>query len=65
MRTFLTWLAIAAIAAAAYVLGAKAGRGRYREIMAAASAIWNDPKSKKARKRAVKQAKKHAKKIGF
>ncbi len=71
MRRFLTWFAIVVIALVAYTYGAKAGRGRYREIRAAAEAIWNDPRVRKARKetrkradRAAKSAAKQAKKIG-
>ncbi|HXH34774.1 MAG TPA: hypothetical protein VNJ54_10220 [Plantibacter sp.] len=46
------------IAFGAYVLGAKAGRTRYREIKHAADEFWNDPRVAKARKKAVKNAKK-------
>lgn len=60
MRRVFTWFAIIAIAFVAYTYGAKAGRGRYRDIRATAEAIWNDPKFKKARKEANKQSKKAA-----
>jgi hypothetical protein len=60
MRKLLTLLLIGAIAFIAYSLGAKAGHGRYREIKAGLEAIWNDPRVKKGRKRAVKQADKTA-----
>lgn len=56
MRKFFICLLIAAAALAAYVLGAQAGQKRYREITATVDAIWNDPRVKKARKRARKQA---------
>jgi hypothetical protein len=56
MRKFLCLLAIAATVGFAYALGAKAGHGGYREIRDAASSVWNDPKLKKARKRAGKKA---------
>lgn len=46
------------IAFGAYVLGAKAGRTRYRELKHAADEFWNDPRVAKARKQAVKSAKK-------
>lgn len=65
MRKFFTWLGIGTIAAVTYTLGAKAGRRRYREIKATVVAIWNDPKVKKARKQAVKQAKRQPKRIGM
>lgn len=42
------------VAFAAYVLGAKAGEERYREITRAATRYWNDPKLKKARAKAEK-----------
>jgi len=56
MRKTLIWLGIGAIAFAAYVYGARAGRGRYREIKAAAETLWNDPRVKKAREKAGKEA---------
>jgi predicted metal-dependent hydrolase len=49
-------LGITGIAFGAYVLGTRAGRGRYREIRAAAETIWNDPRIKKAREKAVNEA---------
>lgn len=58
MRKFITWTGIALIAFVAYTYGAKVGRGRYRDIKATITAIWNDPKLQKARKRAGKQANK-------
>jgi hypothetical protein len=71
MRKFFTVLGIGVIALVAYTYGAKAGRGRYREIKAGVEALWNDPRVKKARKDAVKRGKraakaatKQAKKIG-
>ncbi|MEO7146516.1 MAG: hypothetical protein ABIW81_01925 [Terrimesophilobacter sp.] len=71
MRKFFTWLGIGVIGLIAYIYGAKAGRERYREITATLEALWNDPRVKKARKQAHKQADKaiksaarQAKKIG-
>ncbi|KAA9107702.1 hypothetical protein [Microbacterium rhizomatis] len=58
MKSFGTWILIIAIGATAYVLGAKAGRSRYREVVHAAKTFWNDPTVAKARTRAVKSAKK-------
>jgi len=70
MRKFFIWLVIGLIAFVAYTYGAKAGRGRYREIKASMDAVWNDPRVKKARKqahkhaeRATKSAAKQAKKL--
>ena len=61
MRKFFTVLTIGIVALIAYTYGAKAGRGRYREIKAAIDAMWNDPRVKKARKKAMKRAEKAAK----
>ncbi|GAA4181935.1 hypothetical protein [Gryllotalpicola koreensis] len=63
MRKFFTLLMLSIIAFVAYTYGAKAGRGRYREIQASFDALWNDPRVKKARKRAVKRAEKAAKSL--
>ncbi|TFC04042.1 hypothetical protein [Cryobacterium sp. MDB2-33-2] len=61
MRQFFTWLGIGLIGLVAYSYGAKAGRGRYREIKATIDALWNDPRVKKARKHAHKQVDKATK----
>jgi hypothetical protein len=61
MRKFMSLLVLGIVAFVAYTYGAKAGRGRYREIRTQVNAIWNDPHMKKARKRALKQAQKAAK----
>lgn len=62
------WLVVAAVGAGAYVLGARAGRSRYREISGAAKHLWNDPSLRKARNQSRKivdkAAKKAAKKLG-
>ncbi|GAB3613123.1 hypothetical protein [Humibacter ginsengisoli] len=63
MRKFFTVLMIGVVALIAYTYGAKAGRGRYREIRAGVDAMWNDPRVKKARKRAMKRAEKAAKSV--
>lgn len=60
MRKFFTWFVIILVAFVAYTYGAKAGRGRYREISAAIDAVWNDPKIRKARRNAVRSAEKAA-----
>lgn len=65
MRRFVSWLVIILVAFIAYTLGAKAGRSRYRDIRATITAMWNDPRVKKARKQAAKQADKQAKKMGL
>ena len=53
-KTFFVLLMIAA----AYILGARAGRERYDQIVDSVSAFWNDPTVKKARKNAKKQTEK-------
>ncbi|GAA4184436.1 hypothetical protein GCM10022288_05140 [Gryllotalpicola kribbensis] len=63
MRKFFTLLVLSVVAFIAYTYGAKAGRGRYREIQAGIDALWNDPRVKKARKQAVKRAEKAAKSL--
>lgn len=64
----LVWLVVAAVAVTAYIVGAKAGRSRYREISAGAKHLWNDPTVQKVRTRSrkaiEKAAKKAAKKVG-
>jgi hypothetical protein len=51
-KTFLVLLVIAA----AYVLGARAGRERYDQIVGAVTSFWNDPDVKKTRKKLKKAA---------
>ena len=58
MRGKITFVFIVIVAFFAYVLGAKAGKARYKEITTAVNSFWNDPQVKKARVRAVKGAKK-------
>lgn len=55
------YVLIALVAFAAYVLGAKAGEDRYREITRAVTRYWKDPKVKKARAKAKKARNKAAK----
>jgi len=43
---FLRAVILAAVATMAYVLGAKAGRGRYRDIRSTTKKAWNKPVSK-------------------
>ena len=49
-------LIVLAVIAAAYVLGARAGRERYEQIAGALTSFWNDPDMQKARKKAKKEA---------
>jgi len=62
--TALRLLFAAALAFVFYLLGAKAGRGRYRQIRHDAKKAWNDPTVKKARSRTRKLASRNAKKLG-
>lgn len=68
MSAFRLWLVLAVVGAGAYVLGARAGRSRYREISKAAKHLWDDPSLRKARSQSRKivdkAAKKAAKKLG-
>ena len=68
MSGFKFWLVVGLVGSGAYVLGARAGRSRYREISKAAKNLWDDPSLRKARdqsRRIVdKAAKKAAKKLG-
>lgn len=68
MSGFKFWLVVAVVGGAAYVLGARAGRSRYREISGAAKHLWDDPSLRKARaqsrKIVDKAAKKASKKLG-
>jgi uncharacterized protein YdaU (DUF1376 family) len=58
MKNKVAFVFVSLVAFLAYTLGAKAGKARYKEISSAVSSFWNDPKVKKARKRAVADAKK-------
>jgi hypothetical protein len=51
-KTFFVLVAIAA----AYLLGARAGRDRYEQIVGSFSSFWNSPDVTAARKKAAKQA---------
>lgn len=51
-------LVILLVVAAAYLLGARAGRERYEQITEAVTSFWNSPDVKKARKKAKAQAEK-------
>ncbi|ANF32095.1 hypothetical protein A0130_10795 [Leifsonia xyli] len=51
-------LVILVVVAAAYLLGARAGRERYEQITEAVTSFWNSPDVKKARKKAKAQAEK-------
>lgn len=49
--------------AVAYLLGARAGRERYEQIVGSVSSFWNDPTVKKARKKAKRETKKVRKRL--
>jgi len=54
---------LALVALAAYVFGARAGRGRYEELRHLALGVWNDPATKKTRKKLKKTSKREAKQL--
>ncbi|SMH45750.1 hypothetical protein SAMN06295885_2597 [Rathayibacter oskolensis] len=56
-------LLLALVALAAYVFGARAGRGRYEELRHLALGVWNDPATKKTRKKLKKTSKREAKQL--
>ncbi|GGE94304.1 hypothetical protein [Mycetocola zhadangensis] len=47
---------ILALAFAAYVLGAKAGRPRYEQIRTSVTSFWDDPKVRATRKKVGRKA---------
>ncbi|HKJ12255.1 MAG TPA: hypothetical protein VJ976_07670 [Ornithinimicrobium sp.] len=49
-------ITMAAAAAAGYVLGARAGRERYDEIVQKAEKAWSNPKVQKGKRRAQEKA---------
>jgi len=49
-------ITMAAAAAAGYVLGARAGRERYDQIVQKAEGAWNNPKVQKGKRRAQEKA---------
>ncbi|MFP3467094.1 hypothetical protein [Leifsonia sp. SIMBA_070] len=51
-------LLILVLLAAAYLLGARAGRERYEQLTSSLTSFWNSPDVKKARKKAKAQAEK-------
>lgn len=49
--------------ALAYLLGARAGRERYEQIVGSITSFWNDPTVKKARRKAKREAQKARKRL--
>lgn len=56
-------LIVIAVIGGAYILGARAGRERYEQIVQSVSSFWNDPTVKDARKKAKRQAEKARKRF--
>ena len=56
-------LLAAAFAFAFYLLGSRAGTGRYKQVRKNARKAWNDPTVKKARSGTKKLARRNAKKL--
>ena len=57
-------LLVVAVGAAAYVLGARAGRERYDQISALARSLWRDPRVQKKASQAVDVVRDQAPKAG-
>ncbi|ODA89294.1 hypothetical protein ATY41_06120 [Leifsonia xyli subsp. xyli] len=56
-------LLVLVLLAAAYILGARAGRERYDQIASSVRSFWNDPTVKKARKKAKREEEKARKRF--
>lgn len=56
-------LFVLVLLAAAYILGARAGRERYEQIVGSVTSFWNDPDVKTARKKAKRAADKARKRL--
>ncbi|PPF09387.1 hypothetical protein [Rathayibacter sp. AY1A5] len=54
---------LALVAFTAYVFGSRAGRGRYEELRHLTLGVWNDPATKKTRKKLKKTSKREAKQL--
>lgn len=61
--TSLRILFVAAVAFGAYILGARAGRGRYRSIKKNAKKAWNTSGVRSARRTARKTSKRGGRKL--
>jgi len=59
----LVWILLVGVAGLAYVLGAKAGKKRFREISGIARDVWNDPAVTKVRDRAYRRIESTAKRV--
>jgi hypothetical protein len=57
-------LLVVAVGAAAYVLGARAGRERYDQIKALARSLWRDPRVQKTASQAADVVRDQAPKVG-
>jgi hypothetical protein len=63
MPKFIAVLLVLVAAGVAYVVGTKAGRGRYREISAVAKSVWDDPAVKKVREKTYRKVEKAAARV--
>ena len=59
----LVWILLVGVAGLAYVLGAKAGKKRFREISGIARDVRNDPAVTKVRDRAYRRIESTAKRV--
>jgi SLT domain-containing protein len=57
-------VSVVVAAGVGYVLGARAGRGRYEQIMAAGRQVWHDPRVQRQAAAAVEVAKDKAPDVG-
>jgi hypothetical protein len=56
MESLMSKLSLSTAGAIGYVLGARAGRGRYEQIATVARRVWNDPRVQQATTRAQNRA---------
>ena len=60
MSRYAVWIIAAALTAVAFVIGAKVGAARYRELGRVAKDVWNDPGVQKVRVAAYRKIEKAA-----
>lgn len=61
MRRFILMLSV--VAGTAYILGARAGRGRFRSMSSVAKHVWDDPAVAKVRRRAYQRIEEATKRV--
>jgi hypothetical protein len=63
LEIFMSKLTLTAAGAVGYVLGARAGRGRYEQIVATSRRVWNDPRVQRATADAQEKATETVRKV--